>query len=87
MQTTATRPLTLEELVPDDPPHTIIKANVKTARIRFKTDYWPVVKITKGDRLYGGQIEPLPIEEARKVVETKIGDLAFDEMSDNEGLK
>lgn len=87
MQTTTTRTPTLEELVPEDPPHTIIKANVKTARIRLKKDYWPTVKITRGERIYGGQVEPFPVEEARRMVENKIGDLVFDEPADNEGLK
>jgi hypothetical protein len=84
MQTTVIRPQTLEELIPEDPPHTIIKANVKTARVRLKKDYWPIVKITKGERLYGGQVEPFPIDEAKKMVENRIGDLVFDDPTDNE---
>lgn len=87
MQTTTVRAQTLEDLIPEDPPHTIIKANVKTARVRLKKDYWPLVKITKGDRLYGGQVEPFPMEEARAIVEKKIAELVFDEQTDNEGLK
>ena len=87
MQTTMARAHPPEETVPDDPPHTIIKANVKTARVKLKRDYWPVVKITKGERLYSGQVEPFPIDEARKIVENRIGDLVFDEPSDNEGMK
>lgn len=87
MQTTMTRPQTLEDLIPEDPPQPIIKANVKTARVRLKRDYWPVVKITRGERLHAGQVVPLPIDEAKRVVENKIGDLVFDEATDNEGVK
>jgi hypothetical protein len=84
MQSTMTRAATLEETIPEDPPHTIIKANVKTARVRLKKDYWPIVKITKGERLYAGQTEPFPIDEARKVVENRAGELVFDDLGDNE---
>jgi len=84
MQNTKSRPPTLEELIPQDPPHTVIEGSVKTARVRFKVDYWPITKLTKGERLYGGQVELLPIKEAKHVVENKIGELTFDDIDEEE---
>jgi hypothetical protein len=88
MQTTMSRPQTLEELIPEDPPQPVLPKNCgKTARVRLTRDVWPNTKLTKGDRLYGGQVVALPEKEARSLVENRCATLVFDEPGDNEELK
>jgi hypothetical protein len=83
LQTTLSNPLKLEQLIPEDPPHTVLPKNVgKTMRIRLTRDVWPTTKLTKGDRLYGGQVEVFPEKEARALVENRCGELMFDQPDD-----
>jgi hypothetical protein len=85
IQTTLSNPLKLEQLIPEDPPHTVLPKNVgRTMRIRLTRDVWPTTKLTKGDRLYGGQVEVFPEKEARALVENRCGELMFDQPDDEE---
>jgi hypothetical protein len=80
IQTSYSIPQKLEQLIPEDPPHTVLPKNVgKTVRVRLTRDVWPTTKLTKGDRLYGGQVEVFPEKEARSLVDNRCAELMFDE--------
>jgi hypothetical protein len=83
VQTTLSNPLKLEQLIPEDPPVPVLPKHVgRTVRLRLTRDVWPVTKLTKGDRLYGGQIVVLPEKEARSLVENRCAELMFDQPDD-----
>lgn len=77
MQKTKPDPKTLEEMLPEVVPSTIISDDVPKARVKLKTDYWPRVPVENGDRLLAGSIVELPMEEAKTVVGRGAGELQF----------
>lgn len=85
MLTTMTKPAAAE--IPADAPQPVLKPNIKTARVRISRDVWPNFKLTKGDRLYRGQVVAIPIEDAKSMIAYQQAVLVFDEPGDNEGVK
>jgi hypothetical protein len=86
IMSTMAGPMTLEELLPVGVPlpRPIIPDGVKTAMVRLKVDYWPTVEVEnhvvdRPGRLLAGQVVPLPIDEAKRLVAIRAAELTFGE--------